>query len=292
MSTPTTSGPSLEVSFPQDRLPERPCPACGASTLRAFYAAGSDSAESSPHIVLAQCETCAFITNAAINDLSLAAHHEPGAAAPCDSIRQAAADWADRFDLHGKTLIDIACGDGLFLEQLCTTADARGIGFDPCVRHERSSTADTIFVAGAFEDFTGQVHGDFIFCRHALERSAEPLRLVSALRRFADQTPVICEVRDIAGTLADGAFWEIEPGQHGFFTTASLTRLFQRAGFEVTQTHRAISPGERRSSILLEAVAEPVGGQKRDMPTLAELRHVTHFARLARRHLTRPCTEE
>ena len=218
-----TATPAGDFRFPCERLPERPCPACGAPTLRSFFASGDA-------VMLAQCETCAFITNTA-------AHERDASHATAQA------------------------------------ADSCVIQENPWLASWRPGRVD-------------RVQDDLIFCCLRLERVREPLRTLKALRDAAGDTPVMFETADCSRMLAEGAFWQIDPVQCGFFTAASLTRLFQRAGFEVTR----IDPSGDTAgpTLLLHAAPEPVGGQKRDMPTLTELRRVTHFARLARRNLTRP----
>lgn len=284
------------VSFPQDRLPEHPCPACGAPTLRSFYAVRgipvrsnllvdqAADAEAFPtgDILLDQCETCAFITNVAFDEARLRIAQTDEASQTCSATfgefaNDLAARWIERYDLHGKTLIEIGCGQGEFLEMLCDLAGARGIGFDPVVLRERSKAVDAIFVAGPFEDFVERVRGDFIFCRHTLEHVAEPLKFLLLLRTAAENTPVVFEVPDNSRVMAEGAFWDIDYEHNSFFSPASLTRVFQRAGFEVTRTTLEFD----NQYLVLEAAAEPVGGQKRDMPSLSELRAATNFVRTA-----------
>jgi hypothetical protein len=289
------------VSFPQEKLIDRSCPACGAHTLRMFYAVQgvpvqsnrqlriAADAEAIPtgDIILAQCETCAFITNIAFDEslLPLGRAEATGPAMTpefCDFAKQQADDWIDRFDLCGKTLIEIGCGQGEFLEMLCERAGARGIGFDPAVRREGNPAADVIFVAGPFEAFAGQANGDFIFCRQTLQTLAEPLKFLSLLQPVVAHAPVVFEVPDAARALAEGAYWDIDYTQCSYFSAASLTRVFQRSGFEVIRTTSSF--GDR--FVTVEATTEPFGGQKRDMPTLTELRGVTNFVRLATRRLS------
>ena len=251
------------------------------SSLRIDNAADAEAFPTGD-VVLAQCETCAFVTNIAFDETRLIPSRACEVGHACSRAyaeyeKRLAAGWIDRFDLRGKTLIEIGCGQGEFLELLCEMAGARGIGFDPLVRRERSKAGDALFVAGPFEDFVEGIRGDFIFCRHTLEHIAEPLKFLSLLRPAADHTPVVFEVPDSGRVLAEGAFWNIDYEQSSYFSPASLTRVFQRAGFEVTGT----TPAFANEHVVLEAAAEPVGGQKRDMPSLSELRAATNFVRIA-----------
>ena len=283
------------VSFPTDRLIGRDCPACGADTLRSFYAVrgipvqsnllvdNADEAENFPagDVVLAQCDTCAFITNTAFDESRLMMSTAYEASQACSPTfggfaKKLAAEWIDRFNLRGKTLIEIGCGQGEFLEMICEMANARGIGFDPVVRREKGK-GDVLFVAAPFEDFAGRVQGDFVYCRHTLEHIADPLKFLRLLRPAADRMPVVFEVPDTLRVLTEGAFWDIYYEHNSYFTTASLVRAFQRAEFEVVGTQLLFD----NQYLVLEATAEPHGGQKRDMPTLTELRSASTYIRIA-----------
>ncbi|MGC4033437.1 MAG: class I SAM-dependent methyltransferase [Tepidisphaeraceae bacterium] len=281
------------VSFPQDRLPERCCPACGADNLRTFYRVQGipvqsnllvDNAKEAAHfptgdVLLALCETCAFITNVAFDESRLMMSQAYEASQACSATfgsfaKSLAQKWIEKYKLNGKTIIEIGCGQGEFLELICELAGARGIGFDPVVRREQSDRANAMFVAGNFEHFAKDVKADFIFCRHTLEHIAEPLNFLTAVREPLVDTPVAFEVPDTARVLTEGAFWDIYYEHNSYFTRESLVRVFQRAGFDVHHTSLEFDG----QYLVLEA--EPTGGQRRDMPTLSELRLASQFVRV------------
>ena len=264
------------VSFPNERVAGRHCPACGADHLLAFYAVEGEASPAA--VVLALCQTCALVTNLAFDE-SRATTSGEDASSTDEYARSLAVRWAETYTLAGKTVVEIGCGQGYFLETLCGIAGARGIGFDPRVRRETSSGAEVLFLPDHFDAYAGQVRADLIVCRHRLEYLADPLALLTMLRDHAPDTPLAFEVGDNHRVFSDGAFWDVDPACHSYFTRESLTRLFQRAGFEVVRT---VIEADRRS-VTLEAVA--TGGQKRDMPTLTELRLASQFVRVCSRRL-------
>ena len=88
------------------------------------------------------CKDCGFIYNSAF-DASLQNYSED-----CEETqgfsptfskfhRELAEAVVDRFDLHGKTVLEIGCGKGEFLELLCEIGGNKGIGFDPAFRPDR-----------------------------------------------------------------------------------------------------------------------------------------------------------
>ena len=44
------------------------------------------------------------------------------------------------YDLHGKSIIEIGCGKGDFLDMLCGLGDNHGIGFDPSFAYDRKGS--------------------------------------------------------------------------------------------------------------------------------------------------------
>lgn len=49
-----------------------------------------------------------------------------------------ATELIERFDLHGRRIVEIGCGSGDFLKLLCEKGENDGIGFDPSALAGRS----------------------------------------------------------------------------------------------------------------------------------------------------------
>jgi hypothetical protein len=52
----------------------------------------------------------------------------------------------ERYDLYGKDIIEIGCGQGEFLTLLCELGGNRGVGFDPAYisEHHESEAQDRV----------------------------------------------------------------------------------------------------------------------------------------------------
>ncbi|HEX9438451.1 MAG TPA: SAM-dependent methyltransferase, partial [Roseiflexaceae bacterium] len=82
-------------------------------------------------IRLGFCDTCGFISNVAfdpgLNEYSSRYEETQGFSATFNAFaRNLAAGLIERYDLHGKDLIEIGCGKGEFLTLLCEMGDNRG----------------------------------------------------------------------------------------------------------------------------------------------------------------------
>jgi hypothetical protein len=143
-----------------------------------------------------------------------------------------------RHDLRGKTIIEIACGQGDFLELLCTLGGNKGIGFDPGHRPGRGpcvGAGELTFIQGYYSDAYCDYAADLICCRHALEHIHRPGGLLAMLRRVIGErdTALYFEVPNARFTLEDLGIWDLIYEHCGYFSEASLRRVFERHGFRV-----------------------------------------------------------
>jgi SAM-dependent methyltransferase len=144
-------------------------------------------------------------------------------------------------DLRGKRVIEIACGQGDFLQLVCSLGGNIGIGFDPSHapgRSEAGGDADLTFVQDYYSEAYADYSADLICCRHALEHMPLPGEFLSMLRRaIGDKdTAVFFEVPNALFTLNDLGIWDIIYEHCGYFTEMSLRRVFRLNGFRVDET--------------------------------------------------------
>jgi SAM-dependent methyltransferase len=203
-----------------------------------------DGARTAPRgdLALAFCGGCGFIWNAAY-DASIIAYdtdyensldHSP---AFVSYIGGLAERLVERYDVRGKRVVEVGCGQADFLRRLCAAGDNRGFGYDPSYVGEEVDGAVTVRRELYSEATVGDADPDFVCCRHVLEHIEQPLEFVSSLRRTLDAgrgTPVYFEVPNGEYQLANGVVWDMIYAHHSTFTEASLRTLFERCGFEVS----------------------------------------------------------
>jgi SAM-dependent methyltransferase len=234
------------------------CPACGSLEITAFHevdrvpvhscvlVSSREEALDFPtgRIRLAFCASCGFIFNAdfdaSLLDYSRDYEETQGFSSRFRAFAQdLAGRLIDRFDLHGKEILEIGCGKGEFLLLLCEMGPNRGIGVDPAYVPERtnSEAAERItFIQDFYSKAYRGLAADFICCRHTLEHIPDVGEFVRLVRGAIGErgTPVFFEVPDTRRVLREAAFWDIYHEHCSYFTLGSLARLFRLSGFEVS----------------------------------------------------------
>ena len=141
------------------------------------------------------------------------------------------------YALAGKTVVDVGCGKGHFLEQLCVTGGAQGVGFDKSFEANRGEAVPGVrFVNDWFDEAYSDLHPDLLCCRHVLEHIAEPvafLRMLCAHPGVRSETVFYFEVPNALYTLRDLGIWDLIYEHVSYFTQPSLRAAFETAGFEV-----------------------------------------------------------
>jgi 2-polyprenyl-3-methyl-5-hydroxy-6-metoxy-1,4-benzoquinol methylase len=152
-----------------------------------------------------------------------------------------AARLIERHGLRAKDIIEIGCGKGDFLKLLCRMGGNRGVGFDPS--YEPELEAEPLEGIEVVRDFYGERYkdyaADFICCRHVLEHIAEPAQFIGMLRRAIGNRPgtrLYFEVPNGLYSFRELGIWDIIYEHPSFFTSKSLTRLFEDANFLVSGT--------------------------------------------------------
>ncbi len=240
------------------------CPACGAEAMQVFYSKKNIPVHSvrligsreeaiqfqNGQMDLAHCPVCGFICNISyqpeLQDYSAEYELTQAYSATFNSFsHRLARQLIEHYDLHGKKIIEIGCGQGEFLSLLCDLGDNRGTGFDPAYDPARPSVAlsSRVEIISDYysEKYTGY-KADFVCCKMTLEHIRDVADFIATVRRsIGDQqnTTVFFQVPDVDRVLKEVAFWDIYYEHCSYFSMASLARLFHSQGFDVNRLWRA-----------------------------------------------------
>lgn len=193
---------------------------------------------------LGLCPGCGFIANMrydAANRNYSQRYEETQGFSPCFTAFQQrlVRTLIDRYGVRGKRVLEIGCGKGEFLAELCIEGDNRGIGIDPgCVKERLSPAAASRLTV--INDYYRPEHADLsadvICCRHTLEHIPQTRGLLESIRRSIgdrQDTLVFFEVPDTLRILEHLAFWDVYYEHCSYFTCGSLARLFRSTGFDI-----------------------------------------------------------
>ena len=253
------------------------CPLCGSSELLFFYNAidvpascnrlwkNKDDAINCPKgdIKLAFCHHCTFISNTAIepqknqydnqydNSLFYSAHFQ-------DFARKLAAELVERYNLHGKTIVEIGGGKVDFLSLIISSGHNNGFRFDPF--NWKGECADQAIIDFGspslrwFQPVSGDKRIDFIFSYHELEHMNNPKNFLSNLRLAIAQNlsvRVFFSVPNVLKAFQEGDYTDVIYEHVSYFTIPSLFFLFSNCGFNISNIEE--TRGEIFDSIYVDA---------------------------------------
>jgi SAM-dependent methyltransferase len=236
-----------------------PCPACGTNAGHRFLlrdnvpvqqnilVSSAAAARKVPRgtLDLHVCADCGFVWNAAF-DLGLLDYGaDYDNTQSCSSSFDAymddlARELVEQRGVRDARVVEIGCGKGLFLRKLVTWPDSgnSGTGFDTSYVGPQTDLDGRLRFERRFYDETCvDVPADAVVCRHVIEHVPDPLVLMQAVRAALADAPharIWFETPSVDWILRGEVLWDFFYEHCSLFTAGSLSRLFRRAGFEVT----------------------------------------------------------
>jgi len=200
-------------------------------------------------IRLGYCSACGMIYNLLFDPLGM--QYEAGYdnslhfSAHFQSYAQVlATDLIERYQLYGKHLIEIGCGQGEFLSLLCDLGSNTGVGFDPSYAGPARSPggAERVsIIRDVYSEQYASLATDFICCQQVLEHLAQPRDFLNTVRRCLGdrlQVPLFIEVPDVRYILQDLSVWDLIYEHCSYFSAPALRHLLAACGFELRQLYR------------------------------------------------------
>ena len=146
-----------------------------------------------------------------------------------------AAEWVERFNLRGKTVIEVGSGGGAFLSQLVHAGIGNVIAIDP-LTPQQSGTSAIQVVNETFDARHFDIQADALVCRHMLEHEPKAGEFLRAVHEWAARQPgrvVLFELPSGERVRDEAAFWDVYYEHCNYFTSGTLRRAFEQAGFQL-----------------------------------------------------------
>ena len=192
-------------------------------------------------ILLAVCSGCGFVFNAAWDSERTVysdQYEETQGFSPTFNAfnRAIAEELVSSYDIRGKTVLEIGCGKGEFLNLICKLGGNFGIGYDPSfVPARQRPEQDVRFVRKFFTQETNEVAPDLLCCKMTLEHIGQTNQFLASVRSVAHRkgSTVFFQVPDVGRILKEKAFWDVYYEHCSYFSATSLKHLFTATGFAV-----------------------------------------------------------
>ena len=239
------------------------CPSCGRSNTHKFYECKNVPVNSvllmrsrqealdfkKSDIVLVFCKECGFVFNEVFdpNLLEYSSRYESTQSfSPTftDFHKSLAMHLIDRYDLHGKNIIEIGCGEGEFLSLLCKEGSNHAVGFDPSCKASDNKIKGIEFVKDKYSLKYADYPADFICCKMTLEHIQEVSSFIKTIRTAIEKKPdtvLFFQVPNASRILQEKAFWDIYYEHCSYFSMYSLGDLFKRHGFYIIDMWKGYS---------------------------------------------------
>ena len=189
------------------------------------------------------CKNCGFIRNEGYDPSKVSFDNYDFSNDHSQLFRTFVNNLCDRlinqYDLRGKTILDIGCGDGVFLNTICEKGGNKGIGIDPGFDHSKrsiSETAEVTFLREYYSEEFNHLKPDFVVCRLVIDLLEDQTTFLNMVRKNLENHPsavFYVEVPNALYTFEDRIIWNVVYEHSAWYTPDSFAYQFEACGFEV-----------------------------------------------------------
>jgi len=197
------------------------------------------------HMALYHCLDCHFVFNAKFDGdlLSYDAHYDNNQTYSsffAEYVQSIVKYLIDDLGVKNKDVIELGCGKGYFLKDICAVGRNRGIGFDPSYVGPTEILDGTVRYEKKFYERGGHPNTsvDMVICRHVIEHISHPTEFLKTVKAALGQhshARLFFETPSLEWILKNGVIWDFFYEHCSYFTRDSLVKAFELAGFHVAQ---------------------------------------------------------
>lgn len=226
-------------------------------------------------LTVCQCSRCGFVQIPPVledtyyDDYMMVATHSPQMQA---FQATQASDFVSRFGLVGKTVVEIGCGDGNYLDHLAR-AGARVSGIEPSrVTRElalaRGHAVEEGYVT-ATRDLVGAPFDAFV-TRQVMEHVPDIHDVLAGIRRNLKPGAIgLVEVPSLEKAISDARFYDFFSDHVNYFSFATLRLALSMHGFDVLDVRQEMFD-EYDTAIVRYVPVPSLSGIQRTVDTLGQ----------------------
>jgi SAM-dependent methyltransferase len=193
-------------------------------------------------VEISLCGNCGWIGNAAFDASRLSYEKFHFSLQHSPAFESFVVELVDRlnnrYDLEGRKVLDVGCGNGDFLRTFAARVTITGLGVDPSIAPgtEHFDCGTVTYERGVLQPRHAGFGANLVCCRHVLNSMPDPIGLLSDIRSAAGDEPSTVfyfEVPYADRTFNDDIVWNLAYEHRSWFNEASFRVLCERAGFEV-----------------------------------------------------------
>jgi Methyltransferase domain/C-methyltransferase C-terminal domain len=195
-------------------------------------------------------------------------------------VRELAARLIERYGIRKSTILDVGCGDALFLKTICSIGDNVGVGIEPAFEPAVGPDDAVKIVRDHFSARkAARTCFELIACRHVLSEIHRPASFLQSIRKGISNpaSVVYLEVPNAAKTFQKKILWNLVYEHRSWYLPEGLANLCQVAGLEV-QDVRTCWKREYLSMVAVRALPARRRPEVRRLET-ASIRIVESFGR-------------
>jgi SAM-dependent methyltransferase len=267
---------------------ENICPVCAQPALRDFLKldsaplhvgvvwANKQAATAAPtgSICLSACTCCGFVFNRSFDAVAMdyapgyevSLHHSPVYQA---FVASTVHKLVGTYGVHDKLVLEVGCGRGYFLRELCQTGGNQGIGVDPSLEADAPALARASgirYVRAEYNRSWAATAIDCLVCRHVLQHIPNPQAFITEMRETNLQRAealLYFELPNGSYVFETGAAWNIFYEHCSYISPDLLRRMFVAAGCMVFEHGACFEDGQYMNLVAAvgAGAAQPIAPQ-------------------------------
>jgi len=196
-------------------------------------------------ISLVFCDKCSFVFNKDFK-LDLVDYSDqyqytlPPSAQFMNFINQMVKTLVHDQNIQNKTILELGCGKGEFLNEICSIGNNKGLGYDTCYEGPLEVKSPKLKFYNRFYNrmLDNNTYGDLVIARQTLEHIETPHSFVLDMLSALKEGGSIClETPNLDWILDNCTFWDFYYEHCSYYNSVSYMHLLSKHGLREKDTY-------------------------------------------------------